>query len=136
MVFLDANVLIYYLDDTAEKNIATVRQLQKIIDEQEQIVTSHHVIEEVLFVISKIQPDINLGKVVQRISEIPGIILVEPSPNLVFAERYSRLSSDLKLGINDALLLQLMIDAAITKLFSYDKQFVSKAIQLGINKLI
>ena len=29
-----------------------------------------------------------------------------------------------------------MIDAEITKLFSYDKQFVSKAIRLGINKLI
>ena len=99
MVFLDANTLIYYLDETAEKNIATVRQLQKIIDEQEQVVTSHHVVEEVLFVISKIQPDINLSKVVQRISEIPGIIFVEPAPNLVFAERYARLSNDLNWGL-------------------------------------
>jgi predicted nucleic acid-binding protein len=136
MVFLDANVLIYYLDETAEKHNDTVRLLQELVDEQEQTATSHHVIEEVLFVISRIQPDVDLLKVVHRISEIPYIILVEPSPNLAFAERYASLSTDLKMGINDALLLQLIVDAGITKLFSYDKQFVSKATQLAIDKVV
>jgi predicted nucleic acid-binding protein len=136
MVFLDANVLIYYLDETAEKNIETVRLLQNIIDEQEQVVTSHHVIEEVLFVFSKLQPNVDLGKVVNRIGEIPGIILVEPSPNLAFAERYASLSNNLKMGINDALLLQIMLDAGIASLFSYDKQFVGKANRLGIDKIV
>jgi hypothetical protein len=32
--------------------------------------------------------------------------------------------------------LQLIVDAKITKLFSYDKQFVSKATQLDIDKVI
>ncbi len=135
MVFLDANVLIYYLDETAEKNIETVRLLQNIIDEQEQVATSHHVIEEVLFVSSKIQPGIDLSMVVHRISEIPGIILAEPSPNLAFAKRYATLSGELKMGINDALILQLIIDAGITKLFSYDKQLSSKARQLSIDNV-
>lgn len=136
MVFLDANVLIYYLDETAEKNIEAVKLLQNIIDEQEQVVTSHHVIEEVLFVFSKLQPNVDLGKVVNRIGEIPGLILVEPSPNLVFAERYASLSNNLKMGINDALLLQIMLDAGIASLFSYDKQFVGKANRLGIDKIV
>lgn len=136
MVFLDANVLIYYLDETAEKNIETVRLLQNIIDEQEQVATSHHVIEEVLFVFSRIQSNVDLVKVVNRIGEIPGIILVEPSPNLAFAERYASLSTNLRMGINDALSLQVMLDAGIASLFSYDKQFVSKANQLGIYKIV
>jgi predicted nucleic acid-binding protein len=136
MVLLDANVLIYYLDETAEKNIETVRLLQDLVDEQEQIVTSHHVIEEVLFVFTRIQTNVDLVKVVNRISEIPGIILAEPSPNLAFAKRYAALSNKLNMGINDALLLQLIVDAKITKLFSYDKQFVSKATQLDIDKVI
>ncbi len=136
MVFLDANILIYYLDETADKNIETVKLLQDLVDDQEQVTTSHHVIEEVLFVFLKIQPDVNLVKVVHRISEIPGIILTEPSPSLAFAERYAMLRDKLKMGINDALLLQLILDAGITKLFSYDKQFVSKATELGIEKVI
>jgi predicted nucleic acid-binding protein len=53
MVLLDANVLVYYLDETAEKNIEMVRHLQQLVDGQEQLVTSHHVIEEVLFTLSK-----------------------------------------------------------------------------------
>ena len=134
MVLLDANVIIYYLDETAEKNAETVCLLQSLIDEQEQLVTSHHVIEEVLFALSKIQPDADLVKAVHRISEIPGIILAEPSPNLAFAERYAALREKLQMGINDALILQLMLDAGITTLFSYDKQFVSRANDLGIKQ--
>lgn len=135
MVLLDANVIIYYLDETAEKNAETVCLLQSLIDEQEQLVTSHHVIEEVLFALSKIQPDADLVKAVQRISEIPGIILAEPSPNLAFAERYTALRKKLQMGINDALILQLMLDAGITTLFSYDRQFVSRATDLGIKQI-
>ena len=134
MVLLDANVIIYYLDETAEKNAETVCLLQNLIDEQEQLVTSHHVIEEVLFVLSKIQPGADLVKAVHRISEIPGIILAEPSPNLAFAERYAALREKLQMGINDALILQLMLDAGITTLFSYDKQFISRATDLGIKQ--
>ncbi len=136
MVFLDANTLIYYLDESAEKYLSTINLLQKLVDEQEQIVTSHHVLEEVLFVVSKIQPDIDLIKVVKRIGELPGIILVEPSPHIAFAKRYVTLRSKLHLGINDALLLQLMIDANIPTLFSYDEQLANKAKQLGIERIV
>lgn len=135
MVILDANVLIYYLDETAEKNNETVSLLQNLIDEQEQLVTSHHIIEEVLFVLSKIYPEADLLKAVHRIGEIPGLILAEPSPHLGFAERYAALRSKLQMGINDALILQLMLDANITSLFSYDKQLVNRAADLGIKQV-
>ena|SRR5579884_677938 len=135
MVLLDANVLIYYLDETAEKNAETVALLQNLVDEQEQLVTSHHVIEEVLFTLSKIQPDADLIKAVHRVGEIPGLILAEPSPHLAFAERYAALIEKLQMGINDALLLQLMLDADITSLFSYDRQFASRATNLGIKQI-
>lgn len=136
MVLLDANVLVYYLDETSEKNTETVKLLQKLVDEQEQIVTSHHVVEEVLFALSKIYPGADLVKAVHRIGEIPGIILAEPSPHLGFAERYATLRSKLQMGINDALLLQLMLDAGITSLFTNDKQFMNRAVELGINPII
>lgn len=136
MILLDANVLIYYLDETAEKNVETVTLLQSLVDEQEQLVTSHHVIEEVLFALSKIQPDADLVKAVHRISEIPELILVEPSPHLAFAERYAALKTTHQMGVNDALLLQLMLDVGITRLFSYDKQFVSRAASLGIEQAV
>ena len=135
MVLLDANVLVYYLDETAEKNTETVSLLQNLVDEQEQLVTSHHVIEEVLFALSKIYPEADLVKAVRRIGEIPGLILAEPSPHLGFAERYATLMSRLKMGLNDALLLQLMLDADIRSLFSYDKQFVNRAVGLGIKQV-
>ncbi len=132
MVLLDANVLIYYLDETANKNTETTRLLQRLIDEQEQLVTSHHIIEEVLFTVLKIYPEADLVKAVHRIGEIPRLILVEPSPHLGFAERYAALRNQQKMGVNDALLLQLMLDADISRLFSYDKQFVNRAVSLGI----
>lgn len=135
MVLLDANVLIYYLDETAEKNTETVNLLQNLVDEQELLVTSHHVIEEVLFVLSKIYPEADLVKAVHRIGEIPGLILAEPSPNLGFAERYATLRGKLHMGINDALLLQLMLDAGVDRLFSFDKQFVDRATNLGIKQV-
>ena len=135
MVLLDANVLIYYLDETAEKNTETVNLLQNLVDEQEQLVTSHHVIEEVLFVLSKIYPEADLVKAVHRIGEIPGLILAEPSPHLAFAERYATLRGKLRMGINDALLLQLMLDAGVDRLFSFDKQFVDRATNLGIKQV-
>lgn len=120
-MLLDANILIYYLDETAEKNLETVHLLQDLVDEQEQLVTSRHVIEEVLFVLSKIYPEADLVKAVHRIGEIPGLILVEPSPHLGFAERYATSRDQQKMGVNDALLLQLMLDTDISHLFSYDK---------------
>lgn len=132
MVLLDANVLIYYLDETANKNTETTRLLQRLVDEQEQLVTSHHIIEEVLFTVLKIYPEADLVKAVHRIGEIPRLILVEPSPHLGFAERYAALRNQQKMGVNDALLLQLMLDADISRLFSYDKQFVNRAASLGI----
>ena len=130
MIFLDANVIIYYLDETADNHEATVDQLRNLIDDQEQLVTSHHVIEEVLFIISKLNPEADLEKAVARIGEIPGLILVEPSPDIEFAKRYAVLNQKLAMGLNDALLLQLILDAGIERLFSFDKQFVDRASKL------
>ncbi len=135
MVLLDANVLIYYLDETAENHRVTVASLQKLVDDEEQLVSSHHIIEEVLFALSRITPGANLARAVERISEIPGIILVEPSPHLEFAKRYATLREKLHMGVNDALLLQLMLDAGITQLFSYDKRLMKRATQLNIEQV-
>ena len=136
MVLLDANILVYYLDESADSHKATIGQLQRLVDDQEQLVTSHHIIEEVLFVLSKYESKPSLRKAVVQIGKIPGLILVEPSPNIEFSERYAILSEKLNMGVNDALLLQLMIDADINRLLSYDKQFVHKAYTLGIEQVI
>lgn len=54
---------------------------------------------------------------------------------LAFAERYAILSDKFHMGVNDALLLQLILDAGITRLFSYDKQFVRQALKLGVEQI-
>ncbi len=135
MVLLDANVLIYYLDETSHNHDLTINQLQKLVDDDEQLVTSHHVIEEVLFVLSKVASDAELTKAVSRIAKLPGLILVEPSPSIDFAKRYAVLSKKLNAGVNDALILQLMLDAGIVKLFSYDKKLLKQAHLLHIEQI-
>ena len=135
MVLLDANVLVYYLDETADQYSGVIQKLQELVEAQEQLITSHHILEEVLFIISKYDSTADLEKAVQTISVIPELILIEPSPHIDFAKRYAILSKQLNMGLNDALLLQLMLDAGINQLYSYDKKFVNKAKLVGIEKI-
>lgn len=134
-VFLDANTLIYALDKTSEHNATVVATVQQLLDEGVTLCTSHHVIEEVLHVARKIGGT-TAGEVVKEITKIPGLVLIEPDAILAFADRYAALSDKLHMGVNDALLLQLMLDAGITRLFSYDKQFVDRAAGLGIELVV
>jgi predicted nucleic acid-binding protein len=132
-VFLDANAILYALDETSDFYNQTVTIIQRLLKDDSKLCTSHHVIEEVVYVAAKATS----GKtkpvvVINEIAKIPGLVLVEPAANLEFAKRYAKLSEDYKLGVNDALLLQLMLDSGLTRLLSYDKQFAAKAVKLGI----
>lgn len=133
-VFLDANAIIYALDETSDQYSDTVNVIQKLLKDGVTLCTSHHVIEEVLHVVRRVN-GASAGQVVEEISRIPDLVLIEPDAVLAFAERYAALSDKLHMGVNDALLLQLMIDAGITSLFSYDKQFVNRAVGLGIKQV-
>jgi len=133
-VFLDANAIIYALDKTCEQHSEIVACIQRLLDEDITLCTSHHVIEEVLYIARKIG-DTTTGKIVNEIGKIPDLVLVEPDATLAFAERYAELSDRLRMGVNDALLLQLMCDAGITRLLSYDKQFLDRAGALGIESI-
>lgn len=136
-VFLDANVLVYALDKTSEHHSDTVVLIQKLLNDGVTLCTSHHVIEEVLHIARKIKADTaNTSEVVEEISKVPDLVLIEPDANLEFARRYAALSESLHMGINDALLLQLMLDAGIFRLFSYDKQFANQASQLHIQQVV
>lgn len=130
-VFVDANALIYALDKTSDQYNEVVRLIQQLLDDGVTLCTSHHVIEEVLHIVHKIS-NTTLAEVVREISKIPGLVLVEPSAVLEFAERYASLSDALNMGVNDSLLLQLMLDAGIAALLSYDKQFAARAAELDI----
>jgi predicted nucleic acid-binding protein len=130
-VFLDANALVYALDETSNQYEKVVALIQGLLDKGVTLCTSHHVIEEVLHIARRVS-NVGAGDVVKEISKIPGLVLVEPDAMLAFAERYAALSDRLHMGVNDALLLQLMLDAGITRLFTYDKQFMSRAKELGI----
>lgn len=130
-VFLDANVLIYALDETSEHYAITVAHIQQLLNDNVTLCTSHHVIEEVLHIARKVSST-EASVIVGEISKIPGLTLVEPDATLAFAERYAALSDELHMGINDALLLQLMLDAGIDQLFSYDKQFLGRAAKVGV----
>lgn len=133
-VFLDANALIYALDETSTLYSDVVTAIQRLLDNGVTLCTSHHVIEEVLHIARRVSGTTAL-EVVTEISKIPALVLVEPDAVLAFAERHASLSDNLNMGINDALVLQLMIDAGITQLFSYDKRFVNLAATLGIEQI-
>jgi predicted nucleic acid-binding protein len=135
-VFLDANVLIYSLDKTSDFNTNTVAVIQKLLDKKVTLCTSHHVIEEVLHITQKIMIGSNkLTRVIEEIDTIPGLVLIEPLANIEFAKKYALLGDKLSVGVNDALILQLMIDSGITRLFSYDTQLLKNAIKLDIEQV-
>ena len=134
-VFIDANTFIYFLDETAQQHGSTITALQKLVDKQTELYTSHHVIEEVLFIVAKLATAQAVTIAIERIAELPGLLLVEPDTDLTFARRYVKLWQKSKVGINDALLLQLMIDANIRHLFSYDETFAKQAIKFGITSI-
>lgn len=131
-VFLDANALVYALDETSEQYAEAVRHIQQLLYNNVTICTSHHVIEEVLHIARKIA-SISATDVIKEVSKIPNLVLVEPDTTLEFAERYAKLSDTLKIGVNDALILQLMLDANIQQLFSYDKKLLKAASSVGIS---
>jgi predicted nucleic acid-binding protein len=136
VVFLDANVLVYSLDKTSEQHSETVEIIQRLLDERTILCTSHHVIEEVLHIVQRLpQSNTTLSEVVKEINKIPDLTLIEPATNIEFARRYASLSQKLKAGVNDSLILQLMLDAGITRLFSYDKKMLKQAKILGIEQV-
>lgn len=134
-VFLDANVLVYALDETNARYADVVTHIQRLLDEGVTLCTSHHVIEEVLHIARTIGST-TASEVVKEVGNIPTLVLIEPDATLAFAERYAVLSDKMNMGVNDALLLQLMLDAGIVRLFSHDKQFISRAASLGIEQVV
>jgi predicted nucleic acid-binding protein len=136
VVFLDANALVYALDKTSDQYGETVALIRSLFDEKATLCTSHHVIEEVLHIVQKIrQGEVTPSRVVEEVERIPGLLLIEPAVTLSFAKRYAALSEKLNTGVNDALILQLMLDAGITKLFSYDKKLLKQARVLHIEQI-
>jgi predicted nucleic acid-binding protein len=132
-VFLDANAILYAFDETSPHFLETVATIQRLQRTDTILCTSHHVIEEVVHVMRK--AGVTAVETIQTIATIPNLVLVEPDAILAFAERYAKLSDNLNMGINDALLLQLIIDTDIKYLFSYDKQFINRAAELGIQQI-
>lgn len=136
-VFVDANALIYFLDETADQHVSVVALLQRLVEEQTDLYTSHHVLEEVLFIVSRLSPDKEMiSAAVQQIASIPNLNLVEPAADFEFAERYTKLYRSSKVGINDTLLLQLILDAHIPRLLSYDQAFLKQASLLKLKSVI
>jgi len=87
-VFLDANILIYALDETSALYSDVVAAIQRLLDNGVTLCTSHHVIEEVLHIARRVSGTTTL-EVVAEISKIPALVLVEPDAVLAFAERYN-----------------------------------------------
>lgn len=136
-VFIDANVLVYFLDETAGLHGEVIAKLQELLDAGTELYTSHHVLEEVLFVVSRLSPGKeSVATAIQQVAQIPNLKLAEPAAEFAFAERYIQLYRDSKVGINNTLLLQLMVDSGIARLFSYDEKMLQQANSLGIQRVI
>ena len=133
-VFLDANALVYALDETSQQYSHAVALIQKLLAEEVTLCTSHHVIEEVLHIARKVSNTTAI-EVIKEVKKIPDLVLVEPDASIEFAERYAALCDQQKMGVNDALLLQIMLDSDVQRLLSYDKQLVDRARKLGIKQI-
>lgn len=136
-VFLDANVLIYFLDETAQLHQTTVATLQKLVDDEVELFTSHHVVEEVLFIVNKLAGTASdLATAIRTIGQLPGLTLIEPDADMAFAARYVKLVEQTHLGVNDALLIQLMFDTNLHYLFTFDQPLLKRAAPFGIRSAI
>jgi predicted nucleic acid-binding protein len=135
-VFLDANVLVYALDKTSEPYAVVVAIIQALLSQNVTLCTSHHVIEEVLHITQIVNAGVTTpSQVVEEISHIPNLLLIEPAAKLDFAMRYAKLSEKLNTGVNYALILQLLLDSGITRLFTYDKKLIKQAQALNIEQV-
>ncbi len=101
--------------------------MQKLVDGQAELFTSHHVVEEVLFIVNKLAGAANLPAAVRTIAELPGLSLIEPDTDMAFAARYTALVEKAHLGVNDALLVQLMLDNNLHHLFTFDQPLLRRA---------
>lgn len=134
-VFLDANVLAYYLDEDADQHRETVKTLQKLIDSNAELFSSHHAIEETLHVFYALTREKAFAlQAAKRISTLP-IRLIEPDASSDFTLRYLHLFQATNVGLNDCLLLQLMLDNKITHLYTYDEKLARAATTLNIRSI-
>jgi predicted nucleic acid-binding protein len=133
-IFLDANVFVYFFDETSELHDDAVSKLEHLSHtDGAGFYTSHHVVEEVLFAASRfLSGKHEVERLAERLTAMPNVNLVEPLAELAFVERYVALWGKAKCGLNDALLLQIMLDRCISKVFSYDVALLSQAQKLGL----
>lgn len=135
-VFVDANVLIYFLDASSMQHQEVIATLELLVNGGAQLYTSHHVLEEVLYIVSRLSSDAtDVESALKQIATLPAIRLIEPPADFKFAFAYTRLYRKTQVGINDTLLLQLMRDTHITQLFSYDMKMLAQAKSLGIQSV-
>lgn len=132
-VFLDANVLLYYIDASSPHHQSVVETLTSLIEAGTKLHTSHHALEEVLHVTLSVFGTDAVRGALNDISAIPGLLLIEPAPVFEFAERYTTLLATTNVGLNDCLLLQLMLDNNITHLYTYDQKLAAAATALNIS---
>ncbi len=134
-VFLDANVLAYYLDEDADQHKETVTTLQKFIDSGAELFSSHHAIEETLHVFYALTHDKTFAlEAAERISDMP-IELVESDASSDFTLRYLHLFQTTNVGLNDCLLLQLIIDNDIDVIYTYDEKLGRTATTFSISRI-
>lgn len=135
VVFLDANVLLYYLDGSSLQHAQTEDTLSHFIEIGVALCTSHHALEEVLHVTMQVFGVEAVPDALGDISKIPGLYLLEPIADFAFAQRYTKLLESVNIGLNDCLLLQLMLDNDITHLYTYDEKLARATNTLNISNI-
>jgi predicted nucleic acid-binding protein len=133
VVFLDANVLLYYLDSGSPHHTQTEDTLSHLIEVGAALCTSHHALEEVLHVTLQVFGVEAVADALEDISKIPGLYLMEPMADFAFAQRYTKLLESVNIGLNDCLILQLMLDNDITDLYTYDEKLARAATALNLS---
>ncbi|MFZ1249213.1 MAG: type II toxin-antitoxin system VapC family toxin [Candidatus Saccharimonadales bacterium] len=134
-IFLDANVLLYYLDGSSPHHKATEDTLRQFVESGTALCTSHHALEEVLHVTLQVYNAEAATAALEDIANIPGLSLVEPLADFAFAQRYTKLLESVNVGLNDCLILQLILDNGIHTLYSYDQALSRAATALNIRSI-
>lgn len=124
MIFLDTNIFIrYFTNDDEEKGQRCKIIFQQIYNNQLQATTSEVIIAEIVYILSS-KKMYNLSR--KKIVEILDIVLSFKGLHMPDKNIYRdalKIYASTKVDFEDAVIVSLMRERDIKKLYSYDKHF-------------
>ena len=135
---LDSNIYVYLFDDTSEHHPKVLDALERLIKKDTQFVITHHVLEEFIFVQTKLIRRANLksdyAKLQNELDKISSFAVnfIEPSEDFQFVKRVVEVMRIFSIEANDAYILTLILEHDVELIFTFDQKLQKVARKLKI----